>query len=232
MSAATDKTKQIIRETQSGLLRLGHDPKGIDGVWGNNSRIAYNNLIQKNYDTMGRFGVKIIPWGGKLTQPELIKLLEVIKNLGWKPYQIVDLMSCMAWESGETFSPKTKNPKSSATGMIQIMEANAQEMGTTTAALAKMTVVEYLEYVQKYFWRYRSRVKSQSDMYMSILWPAAIGRDESAAIWSNVTSQRQYLANKGIDMNSDGIITVEEAMHKIRNKCVKGFIPLLSRPSF
>lgn len=228
----TDKTKQLIRETQSTLKKLGFDPQGIDGTWGKNSQAAFNSLINNNYDPNNRFGVKVIPWGSKFKDLELVKLLDVIKTLQWKPHQIGDLMPCMAWETGETFSPSIKNPGSSATGLIQFMEANAKEMGTTTAALAKMTVIEQLDYVQKYFFRYRTRVKTLSDMYMAILWPAAIGRPESSVLWTKANSPRNYLANKGIDMNADDVITIEETMHKIRNKNVKGFIPLIGRPSF
>ena len=31
------KLRTLIKETQSTLKTLGFDPKGIDGIWGNNS---------------------------------------------------------------------------------------------------------------------------------------------------------------------------------------------------
>lgn len=219
----SDAGKKVVMETQAMLQRLGFDPKGVDGVWGSNSAKAYEALVQTNLTSRNKFGVKIIPWGNKLTMEELDKLSSVVSNLGWKAPQLSELMACIAWESGESFSPSKKNPNSSATGLIQFMEAVAREMGTTTAALAKMTVVQQLDYVEKYFWRYRTRVKTMSDLYMSILWPAAIGRGENEAVWTKEISPRQYAVNSGLDLNKDGIVTVGECVHKIRNKYVRGF---------
>lgn len=215
--------KKVVMETQTMLKSLGFDPKGIDGAWGKNSQAAFDALVDSNSNSRSPFGVTIIPWGNKLTLPELEKMAVVVKNLGWTKPQLLDLMACIAWESGESFSPAKKNPVSSATGLIQIMEAVAKEMGTTTAALAKMTVVQYLDYVEKYFWRYRTRVKTLSDLYMAILWPAAIGRAESAVLWSKDTNAPTYKANSGLDLNQDGTVTVGECVHKIRNKYVRGF---------
>lgn len=46
---------------------------------------------------------------------------------------------------------------SGATGLIQFMPATAQGMGTTTAALAAMSAVQQLDYVQRYFKPYAAR---------------------------------------------------------------------------
>ena len=56
------------------------------------------------------------------------------------------LMAIMAFETGGTFSPSVQNAAgSSATGLIQFTSATAVGLGTTTAALARMTAVEQLD---------------------------------------------------------------------------------------
>ena len=52
-------------------------------------------------------------------------------------------------ESG--FRPNAKNPVGTATGLIQFIESTARSLGTTTAALAKMSAVQQLPYVERYF---------------------------------------------------------------------------------
>jgi hypothetical protein len=58
-------------------------------------------------------------------------------------------MAAMAFETGETFSPSIKNKASGATGLIQFMRSTAKGSGTTTAALAEMTAVDQLDFVEK-----------------------------------------------------------------------------------
>ena len=58
-------------------------------------------------------------------------------------------MACMAWESGETFSPTIRNGAgSSMIGLIHFMPTTAKSLGTSTEALSKMTAVEQLDYVE------------------------------------------------------------------------------------
>jgi peptidoglycan hydrolase-like protein with peptidoglycan-binding domain len=194
---------KTITETQTWLKQLGYNPGIVDGIWGNNSEKAYQSLLANN---IVNGDVVMIPWGVKFTEQETAKLRQVIRNLGLPVHMLQDFMACIAWETGEKFSPSVKNPGSSATGLIQFMDATAKSMGTTTDALAKMTVVEQLGYV-----------------YMTILKPVAVGQPDSYVMWTK--EQSQYLPNKGIDFNEDGVITRLEAVQKVRNKLVKGFLP-------
>ncbi|MNL48167.1 hypothetical protein D3C87_1710060 [compost metagenome] len=132
-------------------------------------------------------------------------------------------MGCMAWETGETFSPSVKSPVSSATGLIQFMKNTAIGLGTTVEALAKMSVVEQLGYVEKHFLPYRKKIQNLGDIYLAILWPAGIGKPDTHVLWEE--GDGQYLPNKGIDFNADGKITRLECIQKVRNKLVKGFLP-------
>lgn len=133
------------------------------------------------------------------------------------------LMACMAWESNETFSPSIKNMAGSgATGLIQFMPATARGLGTTTEELAKMTAEKQLVYVENYFKPYASRIKSLSDTYMAILWPAAIGMPENSPLWDRESRPTTYRQNAGLDIDKDGTITKAEAASKVQAKLNRG----------
>ena len=217
---ALEANKTIV-ETQTWLKQLGYNPGIVDGVWGKNSETAYNALLNNNVRNDGE--IDATPWGVKFTDQEIAKLRQVVKNLGLPVRNVPDFMACMAWETGETFSPSVKNPGSSATGLIQFMDATAIGMGTTTAALAKMSVVEQLGYVEKHFMPYRKKIQNLGDIYMSILLPKMVGLPDSAVLWKQ--GDGPFIPNKGLDINKDGVITRLEAVHKVRNKMVKGFLP-------
>ena len=61
-----------------------------------------------------------------------------------------DLYAVMHFETGGSFSPAEKNMAGSeATGLIQIMPTTAPGLGTTTEALAGMSSVQQMAYVEK-----------------------------------------------------------------------------------
>lgn len=133
------------------------------------------------------------------------------------------LMACMAFETDETFSPSVRNAAGSgATGLIQFMPATARGMGTTVHELEKMTAEDQLEWVHRYFLPYKGRLSQLSDVYMAILWPAAIGKPDTAALWDAPTRPTTYRQNAGLDVNKDLIITKGEAASKVVAKLVKG----------
>ncbi|TGV17646.1 hypothetical protein EN786_36435 [Mesorhizobium sp. M4B.F.Ca.ET.143.01.1.1] len=87
-------------------------------------------------------------------------------------------------------------------------------------ALAQMSQVQQLGYVEKYLAPYAGRFNSLSDMYMSILYPAAIGKPEANVLFSAGT--KAYSQNSGLDVNSDGVVTKGEAASKVQAKLDKG----------
>ncbi len=100
------------------------------------------------------------------------------------------------------------------TGLIQFMPRTAIGLGTTTDALANMTAVEQLDYVEKYFQPYYRRTKTLSDMYMAILMPKYIGYDDQAILFNDPS--KAYTQNRGLDLNRDGRITKAEATHRVK----------------
>ena len=85
-----------------------------------------------------------LAWGKKVDGAFKGKVVEISQALAIDPN---DLMAVMAFETGRSFSPSVKNPHSSATGLIQFMDATAQGLGTTTDKLSEMSAVEQLGYV-------------------------------------------------------------------------------------
>ena len=74
------------------------------------------------------------------------KLELIAKN---NEFTIDELLSVIEKES--SFDHTAKNKNSSATGLIQFMADTAKGLGTTTKALGSMTVLDQLDYVDKYF---------------------------------------------------------------------------------
>lgn len=161
-----------------------------------------------------------LAWGKKVSPEFKAKVTQIAQSLGANPN---DLMAAMAFESGQTFSPKIRNRLSGATGLIQFMPSTAKRYGTTTAALAKMSAVEQLDYVQRYLQPYAGRLNTLSDVYMSILWPAAVGKGEDYAIFSKGT--KAYAQNKGLDTNHDGKVTKGEAASRVQTRLDAGKTP-------
>jgi hypothetical protein len=161
-----------------------------------------------------------IAWGGKVSSDFKAKVIKICKGLQLDPDF---LMSCMAFESGETFSPSVKNPHSSATGLIQFMDATAKGLGTTTAALAKMSAVDQLDYVEKYFKSYAGKLKTIEDTYMVILYPKAVGKENTYAVFTKPS--KMYDVNSGLDADNDGIVTKAEAGSAPAAKLKKGLKP-------
>lgn len=163
-------------------------------------------------------GLKKIAWGKKVSVEFKSKVIKIAINLNVSPDY---LMACMAFETGETFSPNVKNAAGSgATGLIQFMPATAEDLNTTTEKLSKMTAVQQLDYVELYLKRHKNKFKKLEDVYMAILYPAAIGKPLTHGLFKKGT--KTYTQNRGLDRNKDGNITLEEVSAKVRAKYEKG----------
>ncbi len=87
-----------------------------------------------------------------------------------------DLMAIMDLESG--LSPSIQNSLG-YTGLIQFGKDAAKDLKTTTDALKKMTRVQQMDYVEKYFklWMDRLKIKKIDnfiDLYLVVFYPAGI----------------------------------------------------------
>ncbi len=107
-----------------------------------------------------------------------------------------------------------------AVGLIQFMPSTAKWLGTTNQALYRMTSIQQLDYVYKYFAGYAGRIKSYFDLYMITFFPAAIGKPDDFVIQSKAVSASTIARqNPSFDINKDGKITVGEAK-KIMAKAI------------
>jgi hypothetical protein len=161
-----------------------------------------------------------IAWGAKVSPAFKKKVIEICDKLDCNPDY---LMAAMAFESGETFSPKVKNHFNGATGLIQFMPCTAQGLGTSIADLESMSGVEQLEWVFKYFQSRKGKLKSLSDLYMVILCPAAVGKPEDTPIFRKGTMQYEQTA--GLDHDGDGTVTKAEATSLVEARPHKGLSP-------
>lgn len=164
-----------------------------------------------------------LAFGARVSPAFRRRVYELTANLGWSDEHADWLMACMAFETGERFSPSVRNPSSTATGLIQFMAATARQLGTTTTRLAAMTAVQQLAYVEAYLRPYARRIHSLEDMYMSILWPRGIGQTLNWVLWYSGT--QTYAVNRGLDRNRDGKVTKQEAAQKVRALLDKGRRP-------
>jgi hypothetical protein len=144
-------------------------------------------------------------------------VIAISANLGIDPNY---LMAAMAFESARTFDPSIQNPTTKATGLIQFMPKTAVWLGTTIRALANMTAVQQLDYVEAYFEPHKNKLKDLNDLYMAILWPKAVGKPASYVLFAQGMSA--YKANKPLDANDDGSVTKAEAASKVHAHLVEG----------
>lgn len=147
--------------------------------------------------------------------PFINKVKDVAKQLNCS---YIDLLCCMAFETGRTMSPSITN-SIGATGLIQFIPSTARGLGTTTNDLARMSRVEQMDYVLKYFKAgpvAKISAPTLEDLYMQILWPRAVGKSLDYVLFSHPS--KAYEQNKGLDANKDGAITKEEAAAKVRNQ--------------
>lgn len=126
-------------------------------------------------------------------------------RLGISP---TDLLKIMNFESG--LDPAARNRKSGATGLIQFLSGTAEEMGTSTRALGRMTREEQLPYVEEYLRRHGVRPgMGLEQLYMSVL----RGNPTTGALWSR--GSLEYSQNAGLDVDKNGVITSTEATAKV-----------------
>lgn len=151
----------------------------------------------------------------------IAKVIVVANNLGINPNW---LMVIMYFETGATFSPSKWNPSKSYVGLLQFGRVAASDLGTTVTALSKMTAVQQLDYVQKYYrmwFRYLkiSRVNAFVDFYLVTLFPSKVNAGHQAEIESKGISGIAFAkANRVFRPNSNGKITVGEINRVILTK--------------
>ncbi|MDH4572451.1 lytic transglycosylase [Salinicola acroporae] len=177
----------------------------------------------------GRYPLRVrLAWGAHVSDAFVDALFALAAGFGWSLDHVNWLMACMAFETGRTFDPAQKNlAGSGATGLIQFMPLTARGLGTTTERLAAMTDIEQLEYVEAYFRPYHRRINTLADMYLAILMPAYVSRPGGTVMFTDGTTA--YRQNAGLDANTDGRITKDEAAQRVQAMLIEGQLAINSR---
>lgn len=147
----------------------------------------------------------------------LFALWELAARNGWDADALAAVMS---GESG--FKPSIKNPLpgQTASGLIQFTESTANSLGTTTAAIRAMGAVEQLGLVERYYKRaFGGRAVSllrPADYYAAV-WGNGVGKPLDAVLaresdprTRNGGADNLYSLNKGLDVNKDGEIRLQD----------------------
>jgi hypothetical protein len=167
----------------------------------------------------------MLAWGKRVSKPFRDRTVAIGDNLG---IDASFLMACMAFETGQAFTASVLNAAGSgAVGLIQFMPSTAQALGTTTKQLSAMSAIAQLDYVEKYFLPQRGKLKTLADVYMTILWPAAVGKPGSFVLFDRNDAKRPklYVQNAGLDYNKDGKITKDEATLRVTKTLDLGLKP-------
>lgn len=163
-------------------------------------------------------------FGQKVSAAFRSRLWTLCLNLAWTAEHASWLLACIAFETGERFSPTIKNGAGSgAIGLIQFMPATLKAMGYTVEQAAAMTAEEQLDLVEKYFFHYAPRIHCLADMYMAILMPAYISSPLDAVLFTDGTIA--FRQNSGLDSSKDGKITKREAAQLVQAKYDRGMTP-------
>lgn len=129
-----------------------------------------------------------------------------------------DLLGVMESESG--VRPSAQNPNGKATGLIQFMPNTLVGLHWTAGPdeFAKLSAEEQLPFVERYFAPYVSQgLGSAGRLYQATFLPATLpNSDESTVIAAPGGPNGQaYAANKVLDTNGDGRITVGDLTARI-----------------
>lgn len=144
--------------------------------------------------------------------------VDMAERLGADPS---DVAYVVGYETGARtpFSPAARNPLSGATGLIQFTKETAEGLGTSLAALARMSFVEQLEFVERYLARFRGRLTSLSDVYLAVFWPAAVGKPDSYVVARQDADGYEglvYEQNKQFDRRGLGYYTRGDVVAEVR----------------
>ena len=196
-------------------------------------------------------------WGKKFNCDERLKIIEICQNLWPNNYLETanNLMAVFAWESGEKFETGAPNKRNSGgTGLIQIMPDtykgltgkqpifenvhNYWDDGKTLRRikqLADMTVLEYLDIVEKYFKPIKNKDLEFIDFYLQVLFPASSGLPEHVVFAKssadldlpNETKTRKEervakFSRNNMDKNGDDIVMKSEIAQSIKHFLTDG----------
>lgn len=105
-------------------------------------------------------------------------------------------------DKGDSSDPYER-AKTRATGLIQFMPATSASLRTTNQQLFKMSALDQLHYVEKYFQPSFGKIHNYADLYLTVFYPAALDKGMDFVFGSEPKAQAspEKIAeqNKGIN---------------------------------
>jgi len=155
--------------------------------------------------------------GPGLTDAFFHELKAISARLGSDPG---DLLAVMVSESN--VDPKAQNPHGKATGLIQFMPQTLKGLGWTAGpdAFATLSAEQQLPYVEKYYRPHRGKLTSAGRLYQATFLPATLKNSTESTVIAAPGGPyaKAYAANKGLDTNKDGVITVSDLTERLNRK--------------
>jgi hypothetical protein len=136
---------------------------------------------------------------------------------GWNPDAIAAVIS---HESG--FDPSARSSSSSAAGLLQIINATARALGTTSDAIAEMSAEEQLPIIEAFYSRFLGQAGIPLEDYLLVGYGRndAIGQPDGypldCAESLDPAERRRYEVNAGLDAGGKGCITAGDVRASIR----------------
>lgn len=132
--------------------------------------------------------------------------------------RFLDLAGCWMSESG--LKTNAHNPNGDASGLFQAMPATLKGLGFPGDhnAFRALPVRQQLHWAEKYYGPYRPHLVSPGACYLATFLPAFMSHaGEGAFVLCGRFGPHQvwYQANKGLDVNHDGWITVNDLTARI-----------------
>jgi hypothetical protein len=146
-------------------------------------------------------------WKKKLT-PELQTAVKALA----KTWDLDPNWICLAIYLESRWNPTAVNPSTYASGLWQALPNTAEQMGI--APLKTYTPVTQVSLLGKYLTYVRQSpgsIKSQTDLYLAIFYPAAIGKPED---WKFPDLVYKY--NKSFDADASTVITKGEITNYLK----------------
>lgn len=160
---------------------------------------------------------------GRDSRSFISKVKQVAYMLGYDPEW---LMLVINNESG--FKVDAVNPYSGATGLIQFMPETANWLGTSTMELRSMTRMQQLDWVLKYYGKWKKAgkiVRNSSDLALLTFYPYAVSQGDEYKIGSEKSLNRARMITKqnpGLDMDGDSYISVLDYKKWLATKLPEG----------
>lgn len=158
IGGAIDGLISKAQELLGMLSQAGNANTGASGL------VAAGNVALGNVSGLSASAQKTLQTPGFVD-----KLSAVANYIGAKPQ---DLLQAMLYESAGSLDPAKKGPHvpgmGRATGLIQFMPETARGLGTSEGAMERMSALQQLDYVKKYFEPFKGQLGNYTQLYRTI----------------------------------------------------------------